>query len=151
MGPDLIELLQSLVEGDVRFLIVGGFAVIHHAEPRYTKDLDILIATDRENAERVKKILVEFGAPVASTDVSFFMDTESFLIIGFPPNKIDILMSIPGVTFADAYERRVEMRVDNLKLPVIGLDDLINAKQASGRPQDLIDVQVLQTAKRLKG
>lgn len=150
MNPDLTELLQLLVERQVRFLVVGGFAFTHYAEPRYTKDIDLLVATDAKNAKLVHELLTEFGAPLQGAETSFFMDERSFLIIGFPPNRVDVLMSIPGVDFENAYSNREHMVIDGFTLPVIGLDDLIAAKLASGRPQDLIDAENLQVAKRVR-
>lgn len=144
MSSDYSDLLRSLVAFGVRFLVVGGYAVMEYAEPRYTKDLDLLIATDPTNAERVFLALKAFGAPLAGLTPADFTDADAFYKIGAPPMRVDILMSIPGVAFDEAWEQRHTVTMFGLDVPLISREHLIDAKRASGRPIDLIDLNELE-------
>jgi hypothetical protein len=143
MNSDFKDLLRLLSERKAEFLIIGGYAVIHYAEPRYTKDLDVLIGTDPENAKKVFDALSEFGAPMDATTPQDFCTPEVFFQIGVPPNRIDVIVTVPGVNFEAAYVRRGMMNIGELHVPVIGRDDLIRAKLMAGRPQDLVDAGLL--------
>jgi hypothetical protein len=138
------ELLSIFSDHKVRFLIVGGYAVMKYSEPRFTKDLDLWIAIDQQNASAVYESLKEFGAPLSGLTVEDFTDTSSFYQMGRAPLRIDILMAIPGVEFEAAWLKREVMMLDKVALPFISRDDLIKAKQASGRPQDLLDMEALK-------
>jgi hypothetical protein len=149
MFKNFVELLSALNAKRVRYLIVGGYAVIFHAQPRATKDLDILIRADPRNAVAVYAALQEFGAPVRSFGPSDFTQPGFFFRIGRPPQAVDILLDISGIDFDDAWAHRVRRVVDpetGLKANIISADDLIAAKLASGRPQDLADVAALREA-----
>jgi hypothetical protein len=150
MHSDLIELLWLLVKGNVKFLIIGGIAVSEYADPRFTKDVDIVVGLDLENARKLVKILKDFGAPTAGLLPEFFTEEEHFFILGGIPNRIDILSSIPGISFEDAWERRESMSFGRFEAPLISLDDLIEAKLAAGRPQDLADVRNLLEVRRYR-
>ena len=149
MNSDLIELLRHMDESGVRFLVVGGYAVIHHTEPRYTKDIDLLVSTDAKNAQRVFNVLKNFGAPLEGLTAESFQDDNSFFMMGRDPNRIDILMGIPGIDFEAAWQNRDVSELRGIKLNFIGLDDLITAKTAAGRDQDLIDVKALKLRKAI--
>lgn len=144
--PDFREILNVFRKFEVRFLVVGGYAVMKYTEPRYTKDLDLWIATDRQNAEKVYEALKAFGAPLANLSVEDFTRQGYFYQMGRPPFRLDIVMSISGVEFQPAWERRVEIELAGNVIPFIALSDLIVNKKASGRPQDLIDVVNLELA-----
>jgi hypothetical protein len=144
MNSDFIELLNLFNANEVKYLIVGGVAFIFHAEPRYTKDLDIWVKADDTNAAAIYKCLREFGAPLAGVVEADFANSELFYQMGRPPGRVDILMSIEGVEFDDAWSRRVEAKVEDIPVTFVSKDDLIASKLASGRPQDLNDVRVLQ-------
>jgi hypothetical protein len=133
----------------VRFLIVGGHAVTFHGYPRFTADLDLWIATDAKNALRVNQALKEFGFG-SLFDAADFTKPGYAVQLGRPPYRIDILTSIQGVNFAAAYARRKTLNVDNLKLPFIGLDELLANKRAVGRLHDLDDAGKLEAARRQK-
>jgi hypothetical protein len=153
MNRHLIELLSALNGHDVKYLVVGGYAVSFHAQPRATKDIDILIEATPANAELVFAALAEFGAPLQGFSPSDFAAPGSFFRIGREPNAVDILCGIPGVDFAAAWPRRVEGRVEKdagVTVPFIGREDLISAKLASGRPQDLADVAAIEKAAKAK-
>jgi hypothetical protein len=149
MYPDFKELLSTLNAHKVEYLIVGGFAVGFHSQPRATKDLDILIRPEAENAEASYKALAAFGAPVKDLAPSDLLDPSGFFRMGHPPLMIEILSSIQGVEFEEAWRRRVEVIVDQergLKAFTISREDLITAKLAVGRPQDLADVDAIRKA-----
>lgn len=149
MSSDYSELLRLLVEFNVRFLVVGGYAVMEYAEPRYTKDLDLLIATDPANAEAVFSALAKFGAPLTGLRPSDFTDPDAFYKMGSPPLRVDVLMSIPGVDFEEAWSDRKEVSMFGIDVPLISKRHLIASKQASGRPTDLIDLAALEDPKEL--
>ncbi len=148
-SSDFRELLSLFEKHKVRYLIVGGYAVMKYSEPRFTKDLDVLIATDPENANSVYVALKEFGAPLANLAAGDFTRQDYFYQLGRPPLRVDIMMSIPGIGFEEAWENRQMVELDDLKIPFISRSDLIRAKEASGRPQDKIDVRKLKEVQEL--
>lgn len=130
--------------------MVGGYAVSLHAQPRATKDLDILIKPDKANAAALFRALAKFGAPLAGLESTDFSERGSFFRMGTPPIMVDILPEISGVHFDHAWHRRVTETIDakmGLKASYISADDLIAAKLASARPQDLADVDALNKAR----
>ena len=143
MNSDFKDLLRIFVDEQGRFLVVGGYAVIHYAQPRYTKDLDLWISTDSQNASAVYLALQQFGAPLNGLAQSDFSEDGFFYQMGVPPVRVDILMGIPGVQFSKAWERRETVWFDDLPVFFISRQDLITAKRSSGRPQDLIDADLL--------
>lgn len=146
MPKDLKNLLRAFNANAVKYLIIGGHAFGVHAQPRATKDLDLFIRSDEENAEAVFKALAEFGAPLDNMSPADFADGTTFQI-GQPPDRIDILQRIDGVPFDEAWENRIEGSIDNeVPASVISKDDLIRNKLASGREQDLLDAKVLLAA-----
>ena len=114
-----------------------------YREPRFTADLNLWVGTEPRNAGAVYEALREFGAPLSGLTADDFAEEGYFYQMGVPPVRVDVLMGIPGVEFDIAWERRVEIDFDGLLVPFISRDDLITAKRASGRPQDMIDVQSL--------
>ena len=144
MNSDFSDLLQALNEGEVEYLIVGGYAVAKHTEPRYTKDLDIWINNTRENAERVFQALRAFGAPLGSVSVDDFTIPDLVFQIGLEPSRIDILMGLEAMDFNDCWNRRVIAEIDELKINFISISDLIENKERTGRPQDLVDAKNLR-------
>ena len=149
MNSDSIELLAVFARENIKYLIVGGYAVSFHAEPRYTKDIDIFIATDPKNAKAIYDALTKFGAPLEGVTPQDFENKEQFFMIGVPPNRIDILMGIPGILFEDAWVKRIEADIEGVIINYISRDDLITAKRAVGRAQDLLDIQALEQAKKI--
>lgn len=150
MFPDFKELLSILNDNKVKYLVVGGYAVSFHAQPRATKDLDILIKPDTENAAAVYAALIKFGAPVEGLGPEDFIEQGKFFRMGTPPVMVDILPEISGVDFDAAWQRRVAVTIDaqtGLMAEFISDTDLIAAKLAAGRPQDLADVDALKKAK----
>jgi len=139
-----------LNEYDVRYLVVGAYAVIYYAEPRYTKDLDIWVEPSIENARLVWKALAAFGAPLEGVTLEDFCNPEMVYQIGVAPNRIDVMMNIPGVDFSSAWQSKVESTYGGEHINIIGLDDLIKAKKTVDREQDRLDVKTLEQAKRTK-
>ncbi len=143
-NPDFKDLFKLFNEERVDYLVVGAHAVIFHAEPRYTKDLDIWVAPEPSNAARVWQALRRFGAPLNDITPADFCDEQIIYQIGVAPNRIDILMSVTGLVFRQAYARRVLGAYDGEPIPILARADLIRAKQTSNRPQDQLDVGRLQ-------
>ena len=143
VNSDFSDLLRLFSDNSVKYLVIGGYAVVQYAEPRYTKDLDLWISTDPANAEAVYKALREFGAPLAGLTADDFAEEGYFYQMGMPPVRVDVLMGIPGLEFEPAWDRRVEVDFDGLRVTFISREDLITAKLASGRAQDLIDADAL--------
>jgi hypothetical protein len=149
MYQDYKDLLSAFHAHGVRYLIVGGYAVIFHAQPRFTNDIDLFINADPANAQATYAALADFGAALEGVRPEDFAERGSFFRFGRDPRGFDILPDIPGVDFATAWERRIETTVDpdtGLKAFFISRDDLITAKLASGRPQDLADVDAIRKA-----
>ena len=149
MYQDYKDLLSAFHAHGVKYLIVGGYAVIFHAQPRFTKDIDVFIKADAANARATYDALADFGAPLLNVRPEEFADRSSFFRFGRDPRGFDILPDLPGVDFDGAWERRVEGVIDpatGSKAFFISKDDLIAAKLASGRPQDLADVSSIQKA-----
>ena len=149
MFPDFKELLSIFNAHSVKYLVVGGYAVSIYSQPRSTKDLDILVKPDVTNSEAVFAALAKFGAPLKGLAPGDFAEAGPFFRMGREPVAIDILTSIPGVDFDGAWERRIEDSIDaatGLRAYFISRDDLIAAKRASGRLQDLADVDAIQKA-----
>ena len=143
-SPDFKELLNLFKKHEVRYLIIGGYAVMRYTEPRFTKDLDLLVAVDEENARAVYTALKEFGAPLQNLSPDDFAEEGYFYQMGSPPLRVDVLMSIPGVSFAEAWQNRETVKVAETDMQFISKADLIKAKRASGRPQDLLDLGNLE-------
>lgn len=139
-------MLVALHDAGARFLLVGGHAVAFHGHPRATKDMDILVRPDPDNARRVCQALADFGAPLADfgVDALDFAQEGRGLQIGLPPFRIDILTSIDGLTFDEAYEGHDDIEVEGRHVPVVGKHALLRNKRASGRPQDLADLHALE-------
>jgi hypothetical protein len=147
MFQDFKELLTAFNAHRVRYLIVGGYAVAFHAQPRATKDIDILIDPAGDNGKAVFAALLEFGAPLDGLSEQDFTQPGSFFRMGAPPAMVDILPKISGVDFSEAWARRVSSDIeDGLIVTFISRDDLLASKIASGRPQDLADVAALRDA-----
>ena len=140
LDTDFREFVESFVANDVRFLIVGGYAIAAHGLPRYTGDLDAWIWVSPQNAEKVFLSLEAFGFSGLGLTKEDFTRPDSIIQLGYPPYRIDILTSIEGVEFDDAWTRRVIVAVDDLEIPIIGLEDLLTNKRAAGKPQDIADI-----------
>ena len=141
-NPDFRDLLAALSAADVRFLIVGSYAVTFHSEPRFTKDLDVWV--DRSAPQRVFDALKTFGAPLDGVQASDFGQPDIVYQVGLPPNRIDVLTDITGVDFERAWAGRVPAAYGDVSVHYLSKQDLIAKKRASGRPRDLLDCEALE-------
>lgn len=143
LSPDFKEFVQSLNASEVRYLIIGGYAVALHGHPRYTKDLDVWIELSPKNAASVVAALDHFGFSSLGLQAADFLEPEQVIQLGYPPNRIDILTSPKGVDFETCYETRVVVEVDGIPINFIDLENLLENKRATGRYQDLADIENL--------
>ena len=142
-NPDFKDMLLALSDARIDFLLVGAYAVAAHGHPRATGDLDLWVRPDAETAPKVYRVLADFGAPLHDLTVDDLATPGMVFQIGVEPSRIDILTAITGVAFDDAWENRLFIELDDIKLNVIGRDDLIVNKRASGRPKDIADAETL--------
>ena len=144
LSPDFKEFIQSLNDNNVRYLVVGGYAVALHGHPRYTKDLDIWLWLDQGNASLIVAALDQFGFGSLGLQPDDFMVADQIIQLGYPPNRIDLLTTLPGVNFDTCYADRVVVELDGTDVSFIDLENLKKNKQASGRYQDLADLESLR-------
>ena len=144
LNPDYRDMLSAFSECGVEFLVVGAYALAAHGLPRATGDIDLWIAPSDENAKRVHEAIVRFGAPTFGWTSEDFRKPEMVYQIGVEPRRIDIITSIRGVEFSQAWSRRIVLQIDGLEIPFLNSEDLIASKVAAGRPQDLADVARLK-------
>jgi len=150
INSDFKDLLQNFNAAGVRYLIVGGYAVMVHTEPRYTKDLDLWIEPTESNAQRMLAALAAFGAPTGGVTPDEFTEADVFFQIGVDPVRVDIMTSVTGLDFEPAWERRLEVDFGGATAPVLCRQDVMAAKIAAGRLRDRRDVQKLaRPAKRV--
>ncbi len=143
MNPDFVALLRELAAADVRYLVVGAYALAHHARPRATGDLDIWVEPTHENAARAHAALRAFGAPLGDLSVEELAQPELVYQIGVVPRRIDILTSLTGLTFHEAWTTRVTGPFGEISCAFLGRSQLVINKRALGRPRDLSDLEAL--------
>jgi predicted nucleotidyltransferase len=143
LNPDFKEFIQSLNDNQVRYLVIGGYAVALHGYPRYTKDIDIWLEMSPGNAENVISALQQFGFGTLNLQPSDFLAPDQVIQLGYPPNRIDLITTPDGVDFATCYASRVAIAMDGLAINFIDLENLKRNKRASGRYQDLADLENL--------
>jgi hypothetical protein len=144
LNRDFKEFIKSLNDNDVRYLVVGGYAVAFHGHPRYTKDIDIWIEMNRGNATNLMRALDEFGFGSIGLKAEDFLEPNQVVQLGYPPNRIDLLLSLSGVEFETCYMSKVQVAIDDVMVNFIDLENLKKNKKASGRLQDLADVESLE-------
>ena len=150
MDENLRQLLSALNGHNVRYLVIGGYAVMMHGQPRMTKDLDVFVESNQDNALSLFKALAGFGAPLGGFTVEDFSDGRTGARFGNPPICFDILQKIDGIDFATAYGNSIPFLIDgDLPARYISADDLITNKLASGRAQDLADVEAIRNRQRV--
>lgn len=143
LNQDFKEFIQFLNDNHVQYLVVGGYAVAIHGHPRYTKDIDIWIETSLDNANNLLQALEQFGFSSLGLQTQDFLTPDQIIQLGYPPNRIDLLTNIDGVVFEDCYPFRLEVFIDDVIVTFIDLDNLKKNKKASGRLQDLADLENL--------
>jgi len=143
VNPDFVALLRELSAAEAHFLVVGAYAVTFHSRPRATDALDVWIETSAANATRVFGALAAFGAPLEDLTEADLARPGVVFQIGVPPRRIDLLTSLTGLTFDEAWAQRVAGRIGDLDVPFIGREALVRNKRALGRPRDLADLEML--------
>jgi hypothetical protein len=138
------EFIELLNANNVKYLIVGGYAVSFHGYPRYTKDLDIWILVSEENAENVLNALIQFGFGSLGLRKGDFLKPDEFVQLGYPPNRIDIVMSCDGVEFDNCFKHRKQIVSEGITIDFIDIENLKRNKKATGHPQDLADLDNLE-------
>jgi hypothetical protein len=146
LNPDFRDILSEFIEAGVEFLVVGGYAMAAHRLPRATKDLDVWVRPSAKNAKRVLEALDAFGAPHIGITAADFEAEGTIYQVGVPPNRVDVITMVDGVRFQDAWPDRTEVDIDGLRIPVIGKTHLIINKRTVGRPQDLLDADLLESS-----
>lgn len=144
MNRDFVDLLRAFADADVRFLIVGAYALAIHGRPRATGDLDVWVETTPANAARVVQALAAFGAPLSSVTEADFATPGAVYQIGVAPGRIDILTDLTGLTFTDAWPGRLRRKFGDIDVDFIGREAFIRNKRATGRPKDLGDIEGLE-------
>ena len=144
LGKDFRDLLELLNRHQVRYLVVGGFAVAVHGAPRYTKDLDIWLEVSPDNARRIIAVLDEFGFASLGLRDEDFLDEDIVIQLGYEPNRLDFLTKLTGVEFAEAHAARTSFVINGIDVPVIDRASLIANKRALGRSHDLEDAKELE-------
>ena len=141
---DFREFLQLLNSKKIEYLVIGGYAVGYHGYPRATGDMDIWIAINEKNALKIIEVLKEFGFDLPELEKELFLKENKVIRMGIPPMRLEILTSIDGVCFETCFKNRIIADFGSFKVNFISKDDLLTNKQASGRPKDLLDYDVLQ-------
>jgi hypothetical protein len=145
LHPDFKDLLAEFAREGVEYAVIGGYAVGHHAKPRATKDLDLLVSPSDDNLEKVGRALARFGAAPNVVEAARKLGPTEVVYLGVPPVRVDILRSADGIDDVDATLRRsVRVSIGDLSIPVLSIDDLIANKRAAGRLQDEADVTLLE-------
>ena len=147
LHQDFKDLLEVFARENVRYLLVGGYAVAFHSVPRFTKDIDLWIDPAPENVESAARALEAFGAPADVVTAWRDAAPDEIVYFGHPPFRVDLLRSVAGGDFAGAFARRETEKWEDAPVHVIGRDDLIAIKRAAGRPQDLLDVKALERSR----
>jgi predicted nucleotidyltransferase len=143
LPSDFKEFLKLLNSHEVEYLLIGGYAVSYHGYPRSTVDMDIWIAVHSVNAEKMVRVLKEFGFDLPELSPELFLKERQIVRMGFPPVKIEIMTTVSGVYFNECYENRVIDVLDDVKVNVMSLDHLKANKKATGRHKDLADLENL--------
>ncbi|MFN0062641.1 MAG: nucleotidyl transferase AbiEii/AbiGii toxin family protein [Myxococcaceae bacterium] len=143
LPSDFVDLLAAFEDAEVEYLLVGGYAVAFHGAPRFTKDIDVLIRDTSENVARVERALTAFGAPQSTLDAVRALSGLDVAWLGNPPLRIDIMKTIPGASFDQLAKSKSTFAWGKVQVSVIGREDLIHTKRVSGRPQDIVDADLL--------
>ena len=144
LNEDYKDMLQILLDNDVKFLIVGAYALASYGYPRATGDFDIWVEASKENSKKILSSLIRFGAPTTGLTEKTFIEKGITFQIGVAPRRIDLITDIDGVVFSDAYFSRENIDMEELKLPFISKENLIKNKKSTGRDKDLLDVKYLE-------
>lgn len=144
LNQDFKEFIESLNANDVRYLLVGGYAVALHGHPRYTKDMDVWVEMSDENAARIVRALEQFGFSSLELKAKDFLEPDQIIQLGYPPRRIDVMTTLPGVEFTECFKGRLVVDIEGVSVNFIDLEHLKKNKRASGRYQDLADLENLE-------
>lgn len=144
ISKDFKEFIELLNEHKVKYLVVGGYAVAFHGHPRYTKDLDICIMPDKKNAEKIMRVIRDFGFGFLDIKVEDFLNRDVVIQLGNPPNRIDLITELEGVNFDQCYSSKMKTNIEGITINFIDLKNLKKNKKAVGRYQDLADLENLK-------
>jgi len=147
LNEDYKEMLQCLVAEDVKFLLMGAYALAAHGYPRATMDIDVWVMPSPENAAAVLRALRRFGAPLHGLTIANLRKDDTIFQIGVAPRRIDIITGASGLHFKDAFTRSAKINIEGIPVRIPSIDDLIRNKKASGRTKDLADAEVLESLK----
>lgn len=142
--PDFEELLKLLEQNNVRYMIVGGYAVAFHGVPRFTKDIDVFFLNSEQNIAKVRKVLLDFGFTPDNIPEEMFTEKGNIIQFGVVPVRVDLINEIDGVTYENAEQHIIRGKYGDIEVNFIGKDDLLKNKKASGRPQDELDVKTIE-------
>ncbi len=148
LPPDFKEFLKLLKEYNVRYLLIGGYAVGYHGYARATEDMNVWVAIHPENAQKIFSALKDFGFDDPELKPELFLQKPKIIRMGFPPMRLEITTSISGVEFDECYQTRVVDKIDGVEVNLIDLENLKRNKMASGRTKDMADVEKLGQIKR---
>lgn len=142
LPKDFKEFIELLNKNNVRYIVIGGYAVVYHGYVRSTNDIDIWIDISKDNIKKVIKALDEFGFASLNIKKGDFSPNQ-IIQLGYPPNRIDLLTTPAGIDFETCYKSKEQVDIDHIAVNIIDLENLIKAKKASGRTRDLADVEEL--------
>ena len=145
LNEDYKEILQCLVDENVKFLLVGAYALAAHGFPRATMDIDIWVMPSPNNAQAVLRALARFGAPLHELTMDDLQRDDMVFQIGIAPRRIDIITGASGLEFEKTFLRSAEIEIEGIKIHIPSLEDLIRNKRASGRTKDLADAEALES------
>jgi len=144
ISKDFKEFLTLLNKNNVKYLVVGGYALAFHGYPRYTKDIDIWVWVDKQNAKNIIKTISEFGFSSLKLNQEDFLQPGYVIQLGQPPNRIDLLTRVTGLEFEKCYSSKVTVNIDDQEIDFIDLENFKKNKKAVGRHQDLADLENLE-------
>ena len=150
LDKDFREFIELLNEHKVQYLVIGGYAVNFHGYPRYTKDIDFWLWMTKPNIKKLIEAIKEFGFGELNLEIEDFMTTDNIIQLGYEPYRIDLLVDVEGIDFEECYERRIKAELDGTEVKFLSLQDLIRAKRAAGRLQDLADAEQLEKLEKKK-
>lgn len=148
---DFKEFIELLNKNEVKYLVVGGFAFAYHVKPRFTKDIDFFVEPSKENSQKIMETLRQFGFGKTGLTEEDFQEPDQIILFGNSPMRIDIITSISGVEFEDAWQNKEEGKYGDIPCFFISMADLIRNKKASGRPQDITDLKLLEKFDKKQG
>lgn len=143
IGRDFKEFTELLNKHGVKYLVVGGYAVALYGYPRYTGDIDFWVKPEKENAKKIIKALEDFGFSGYDISENDFIEPDNVIQLGYPPNRIDIITGVTGLTFDESYSNKKKIEIENISIDFISLFHLRLNKKATGRDKDKTDLNHL--------